>query len=236
MTPAHEQELWQRYRGAGDLSARDRLIEQNLSLVHHAARRVQRRSAAHVQYDDLLSAGALGLLQAVERFDPSRGWRLSTFAMQRIQGAILDHLRQEAGIPRTRRVRSQRLALARARVEGRLGRPARAREVAEEAGLATDEYHAWRRDAVRPPEPLTPALAVRIGHEPVDGAADLGWLADMVARLPVRERQVITLSYYEELSGGEIARLMGISESRVSQLRNRALSRLRGAELLKEAV
>lgn len=230
MTPACEQELWLRYRQEGDLAARNRLVEQNLSLVHHAARRVHRRASFDAHYDDLLSAGTLGLLQAVERFDPAQGWRLSTFAMVRIQGAILDHLRQEAGVPRRVLARSRRLAQARARVEGRLGRRAREAEVAGEIGVPAGEYHAWHRDGAMGVVSLTPAVAATVPGGPQEGQDAPEWLAVALEGLPERERRVITLGFFEDLSGKEIAATLGISESRVSQLRNRALLRLRSAK------
>lgn len=230
MTPAHEQELWLRYRQTGDVAARNRLVEQNLSLVHCAARRVHRRAASGTQYDDLLSAGALGLLQAVERFDPAQGWRLSTFAMLRIQGAMLDHLRQETGVPRTRLTRARQISRARARVEGRLGRRARGTEVARELGIAAEEYHAWDREGSQAVVALTPDLSASLPSGPREHPRGPQWLVEAVDRLPERERKVITLGFYEDLSGKEIATILGVSESRVSQLRNRALSRLRNQE------
>ncbi len=99
MSPANEQELWQRYRQQDDLAARDRLVERHLPLVRSEVRRQQRGAVDQVQGDELQSAGALGLLQAVERYDPSLGWQFSTYAMRRIRGAMLDHLRVPNGSP-----------------------------------------------------------------------------------------------------------------------------------------
>jgi RNA polymerase sigma factor FliA len=235
MTAPDDQELWQRYRDGGDLTARDRLVEKNMSLVRSEARRFhQRAGAGGAQYDDLLSAAAVGLLQAVERFDPARGWQLSTFAMRRIRGAMLDQLRQQAGVPRGSLVRARRIAVARARVEGRLGRHARETEVAQELGVDAGQYHAWHRDIARVVSPTESWT----GSAGADAQAESGpaWLTEAIQRLPPTERTVITLGYYEDLPGRDIARALGVSESRVSQYRSRALSRLREAGSLREAV
>lgn len=236
MTADNTQQLWQRYREEGDLAARDCLVEQNLSLVRKEARRVHQRVSAGVQYDELLSAGALGLLQAVERFDPARGWRLSTIAVPRIRGAMLDHLRQQSGMPRSTLVRARRMAIARASVEGRLGRHARESEIAEELGVGAAQYHAWHQDSVRAVVPLTADVAVSQDGDGHGHDAGPEWLTEAIRRLPANEHTVITLGFYEELPPRDIAKVLGVSQSRVSQLRSRALTRLRNAKPIREAV
>jgi RNA polymerase sigma factor FliA len=236
MSPASEQELWQRYCEKGDLAARDRLLERHLPLVRSEVRRIQRGSADQVEGDELNSAGALGLLQAVERYDPSRGWRFSTFAMRRIRGAMLDHLRYQTGVPRRTRVLARRIAVARTKVENRLGRRARETEIANELGVGADQYHAWHQGSVRAVLPLmTDVPAYPIGESDDDHSGP-PWLSDAIDRLPPRERTVITLGFFEDQSGRMVANALGISEARVSQLRSRALSRLRDAGPIPVAV
>ncbi len=233
---ASDDELARRYRVQGDLQARDRLIEQNMGLVHSVARRFDRGSGAVVQYEDLVSVGTIGLLQAVERFDPSLGWRFSTFAVTRIRGAILDHLRQQSGVPRAVLARSRKLALARNKVEHRLGRRARGTEVAQELGVPASEYHSWSRDLLPVPVPVTDDLQIAAGAEGQEADGGPIWLTEAIERLPERERTVIKLGFYDDLPSREIGAVLHITESRVSQLRTRALSRLRDAGLTLEAV
>lgn len=225
-----ERQLWQRYRVEGDLTARDRLVEQHMPLVRSEARKFHRRTSGTVQYDDLLSAGGIGLLQALERFDPDRGWRISTFAMQRVRGAILDHLRQQSGMPRRTLLRTRKMAVARANVENRVGRRAKESEVAEELGVAATEYHSWQADSVRVAVPLNDEVdTYETGADWQGSESGPAWLTEAIDKLPAREHTVIMLGFYEGVSQGEIAKVLGVSESRVSQLRTRALSRLRDA-------
>lgn len=218
-----ERELWQRLRLHGDLAARDRLVERHLGLVWHAARLVERRTGT--DRDDLVGAGSLGLLQAVERFDPERGHRFSTFALRRIHGAMLDELRRLAPASRSASQTRRRMAAARDRLEGRLGRPARAAEVALELGVEARRYLAWERDAHR----TIAALPADIPAPEPEEAEAPAWLVEALGQLPPRERMVISLSYGEELKGSAIAEVLGVTESRVSQLRTRALASLRNA-------
>jgi RNA polymerase sigma factor for flagellar operon FliA len=236
LMPSGEPELWRCYRTDGDLEARDRLVERHLPLVRAEARRVQRGVVDHAQFDDLMSAGALGLLEALERYDPARGWQFSTFAMRRIKGAMLDHLRYQAGVPRGARVLARRIGLARAKVEGRVGRRACETEIAEELGVPTAEYHSWHQSSVRAVVPLIADVAAPANGQGDEDRAGPPWLSDAIQRLPPRERTVIRLGFFEDQSGREVAQALGVSEARVSQLRGRALSRLRDAGPIQVAV
>ena len=116
-------QLWQRYRESGDCEARSQLLDQYLGLVHHSARELAAKIPQSVELDDLVSAGTLGLIQAMEGFDPARGHVFSTYAMQRIRGAMLDDLRSRDWLPRTARSRARKLAAAIATLETQLERP-----------------------------------------------------------------------------------------------------------------
>ena len=223
---AHDEAiLWQRFRDDGDIDARNRLVERHFALVHKVARRFEPLHANPGRYEELVCAGAEGLLHAVDRFDPSRGYRLSTFAVARIDGAIRDYLRREAAVPRSVTVAARRVAAARIRVENQLGRRATSMEIAEELGVVMAEYQemaTWSAMAVVSyPEDL-----IAPGYE--EPRRDLAlWLHDAVAALPPAERRVITLAYFEDRPAREIAAALGVSESRISQIRTRALARLR---------
>ena len=222
---AAELSLWHRYRATGDIDARNDLIELHFALVHKVARRFDRSPGDTVRYTELVCAGAEGLLQAVERFDPSMGYRLSTFAVARIDGAIRDHLRRETAVPRSVATIGRRVAEARRRAELRLGRRALETEVARELGVVMAEYRSmttWSAMAVVAVPPTLEAPGTDRGQHEL-----ALWLRDAVAALPPAERNVINLAYFEDRPVREIAASLGVSESRVSQIRTRALARLR---------
>jgi RNA polymerase sigma factor FliA len=211
-----------------DLGIRNAMIERHLPLVRRVASQMSRRLPPHVEMDELISAGAMGLLHAVERFEPQRGLAFSTFATPRIRGAMLDALRSSNRIPRTLRTRRRAINQAVNRLTGELGRMPKSGEVAEALEVDQDTYSRWRRD-INAVEMLPLETADTIGTQwrPMDeGNADL---AEALLQLPERERQVLALYYYEELSQREISRMLGVTESRISQLHTRALSRLRQA-------
>ncbi len=229
-------EEWRRFRAEGDLPTRNQMVEQYMPLVRSMARRMDRRTHAGVEYDDLVSAGAIGLMQAVERFDPARGWRFVTFASRRIRGAMLDHQRKQSGVPQSTRTLARKLAIARATVQSRLGHRASEAEIAEELGLDAAEYQAWRLGSVREVLPLTSDVPDRpsdVGQDMMVGAP---WLSEAIEQLPDNERTVIRLGYFENLPNTQVAGVLGVSPSRVSQIRTRALARLRDAGSMRQAV
>jgi RNA polymerase sigma factor for flagellar operon FliA len=192
---------------------------------------------AQVEAADLESAGTLGLLRALDKFDPSRGLAFSTYAVQRIRGAILDDLRARDPAPRSTRHNARRLAAATSRLEQRLGRPPAPVQVAEALGI--DLSTLWRWQAALPPTStlsLDDAMASAQFEAALGTPAPQGDLLDAeqtasleaaIARLPERERAVVVLSFYERLTLREIGRRLDVSESRISQIRSQALRRLR---------
>lgn len=240
--------LWRRWRDAGDLDARRELLGRYLGLVHHAAREVAPRVRDAVSLDELVSAGSIGLLQSMEGFDIDRGLAFSTFAMRRIRGAILDELRSRDPLSRTDRAHARQLDAATTELEQRHGRPATAAEVADFLGVDGDTVHRWReRTASAGPvslegEPGGRVLADRLGDDGGDvmhGLVELdernGVLREALDALPHRERLVLTRSYLEERPLREIAEELGVTESRVCQLRSQGLARLRRSPRLEYA-
>jgi RNA polymerase sigma factor FliA len=239
MMPA---ELWQRYRGTCDPEARRRLLELYIGLVHHVAREMSRRTTA-VELDDLVSAGTFGLIRALDSFDLSRGLAFSTYAVRRIRGAILDDLRSQDWAPRAVRVKARRLQVATVALEARLGRAPRPEEVAAQLEIDISTYWRWRDDTAtrtvvsfegEPRSALGPAPLQEILEDGAAGAPeemgrreDVRMLRDGIARLPEKERTVMALYYYEELNQRQIAEVLHVTESRVSQIRTQALKRLR---------
>jgi len=247
-------QLWKRYREEGDCDARAQLLDQYLGLVHHSARELATKIPQSVELDDLISAGTLGLIQALEGFDPSRGHVFSTYAMQRIRGAMLDDLRSRDWLPRAARSRARKLAQAVATLEGQLGRPPEHPEIAAELGVDMEAY--WRQwadcdrtclmplDAATPDSlPGTARLEETIGDPDAEDPAQfvtredgLVHLREAIAGLPQRERTVLSLYYYEELNLRQIGEVLHLTESRVSQIRTQALRRLRENAELSEAI
>jgi len=242
--------LWERYRATGDPAARARLLDAHLGLVHHAAHEVLRRGLRAVDADELVSAGTVGLVQALEGFDPGRGQAFSSYAMPRIRGAILDELRALDWRSRGGRSRARALDRAHARLEQQLGRRPRPEEVAAALGIDMETFWRWC-DEHATTAPVSLQL-VRGGDDDDRGAEDVadpaaidpadevagGQSRDALRRafrsLPGRDRLVLSLSFDEGLSLREIAQVLHVTESRVSQVRTRAIARLRQAMRLEE--
>jgi RNA polymerase sigma factor for flagellar operon FliA len=237
--------LWHRYGVDGDAAARDTLIEQHLGLVRHAARELLQRVGDSVPFDDLVGAGSIGLIQALEGFDPSRGFAFTTYALQRIRGAMLDELRAADWRPRSVRTRGRMLQAAERTLESKHGRPAGHAEIAEAVGVDLETYWEWRGDmqcgtfvafdgAGDGSEAHAPALAntladpdARSADESIESDERKDQLREAITTLSPRYRLVLTLSYYEELTHRQIAEILHVTESRVSQIRTAALHKLR---------
>ncbi len=237
-----EIDLWREYRRTREPKLRDALIERHLALVKYTAMWIAGRLPSHLRVDDLYSAGMLGFLDAVEHYDPERGVSFSAYAGPRIRGAILDDLRRLDCVPR--RVR-RLIREAERTIESlmhRLGRAPGEEEIASELGMEVGEY----RDL------LVHAATLLSLNAPVDGdhgSAPIDLLEDhgpnplssletderrallgrLIERLPMRERQVLALYYQEDLTMQEVGRVLGLTESRISQIHSSAILRLRTA-------
>ncbi|MBP1611465.1 MAG: polymerase sigma 70 [Acidobacteria bacterium] len=203
-------------------AARDRLLVGHTGLVKYLAHRIGSRLAGPVDYDDLVGDGILGLMEAIDRFDPAHGVQFKTYAESRIRGAILDGVRARDWAPRSLRRAARRLETAIAAVEHRTRRTAQDEEIAAELEISVDELHALYQQA----------RGVRLGHMPAseeEGSdpADPGALAQEIDHLPERERMVLSLYYERGLTLKEIGAVLDVTESRVCQIHTRAVSRLR---------
>ena len=231
---------------AGDTDARNVLLRENLSLVHHVARKLARNLADDADLDELVSAGTMGLMSAAESFDATRGHAFSTFAVPRIRGAILDELRRQDHVPRSVRRKTREMGQAREQLMHTLGREPSSVELAEALGVDRDTLHRWAADVegavhlpldghtcASPDERPTRAELLGEDVELVDERLareeEIAVLRDAMLELDDQERTVLALYYFEDLRSREIGELLGVSESRVSQVRNRALAQLRRA-------
>lgn len=222
---------------------RERLILEHLPQVRLIARRIHERLPDSVNLDDLISTGTLGLIAAIDRFDPKHNVKLKTYAEYKIRGAILDSLRGLDWAPRQQRKRSKQIEAAISVAEQKLHRMPTEEEIAAQLNVSIEEYHGW----------LVDIRGVNLGsleHASSDeGGRDLlrfvsdsdeNWpsliverlelqklLAEAIEKMPQTERIVLSLYYHEELTLREIAKVVKLHESRISQLKSQAILRLR---------
>lgn len=239
--------LWIAYRENGDQKARDRLILTFSPLVKYVAGRLSVGLPSHVEEGDLVSYGLLGLINAIERFEIDRQIKFETYAISRIKGAIIDELRSMDWVPRSVRSRAREIERAIAELENKHKRAPTDEEICAEIGISETEFHtslaAIHRSSVAALDELwtiastggdTVALidtiedpnALDPSHS-FQGVETREALAEAIRRLPERERLVIALYYYEELTLREIGEILGVTESRVSQLHTKAVLRLK---------
>ena len=237
--------LWQEYRATGDRALRDRLILTYAPLVKFVAGRLGATLPSHVDEQDLVSYGLLGLIGAIERFDPNREIKFETYAIARIKGAIIDELRSLDWVPRSVRTRARQIERAIAELERTLMRAPTDEEIADKVGIAVEELEDSLTEISRTSiaaldEIWSPAGGDQISL--IDTIEDQNGpnpelsleqtelkeaLGEAISRLPEREKLVVTLYYYEELTLREIGEVLGVTESRVSQLHTKAVLRLK---------
>lgn len=204
--------------------------------IKQVARRLARRLPSHVALDDIVSAGVVGLIDCIDKFDPRKSERFEAYAEFRIKGAMLDELRAADPLSRDQRANANALRQARHTLEHRLGRAPEPEELAKELGCNVDHYHAViaRLSASRTvvlDDTLTAGDSIDAPRD--DPATDGGYserramLAHAVGKLPSRLRLIVTLYYFEDLSLKEIGRVLGVTESRICQLHGQAMRTLR---------
>jgi RNA polymerase sigma factor for flagellar operon FliA len=239
-------ELWQDYRRTGDRAIRDRLILTYAPLVKFVAGRLGATLPSHVDEQDLVSYGLLGLIGAIERFDPDREIKFETYAIARIKGAIIDELRSLDWVPRSVRTRAREIDRAIASLERTLMRAPTDEEIAAKLELTLPELEEslaeisrtsmaaldelWTPSGGGDQVSLIDTIEDQAGPDPeisLETTELKEALGEAIARLPEREKLVVTLYYYEELTLREIGEVLGVTESRVSQLHTKAVLRLK---------
>lgn len=231
--------MWDNYIRTKDVKVREELIIKYLYLVKFVAGRLYANYGSNVEYDDLVSYGVFGLIDAIEKYDTGRGVKFDTYAQLRIKGAIIDYLREIDWLPRSVRQKAKELEKAYFDLENELGRAATDEEVAAKLNVSVEDFqkkiqHVSTYSVVSLDDLLEQKREL-VNDEDNDtspGAAieqDVlrNLLVETINGLPEKENKVITLYYYEELTYKEIGKLLNISESRVSQLHTKAIIRLK---------
>jgi RNA polymerase sigma factor for flagellar operon FliA len=243
------QALWREYTKTKDQGVRDRLILTYAPLVKYVAGRLGSGLPAHVDENDLVSYGLLGLIGAIERFDPNRDIKFETYAIARIKGSIIDELRAMDWVPRSVRSRARDIERAIGELERKLHRAPTDEEIAEKLDVTVDDLNESLSEIGRSSiaaldelwtissgagggdqVALIDTIEDTQGPEPQTELAQTELkeaLGEAIARLPEREKLVVTLYYYEELTLREIGEVLGVTESRVSQLHTKAILRLK---------
>ncbi|MFI6448099.1 RNA polymerase sigma factor WhiG [Kitasatospora sp. NPDC050543] len=239
--------LWRSYKETGDARLREQLILHYSPLVKYVAGRVGVGLPSNVEQADFVSSGVFGLIDAIEKFDLDRAIKFETYAISRIRGAIIDELRALDWIPRSVRQKAKAVERTYATLEARLRRTPHEPEVAAEMGIAIEDLHAIfsqlsLANVVALDELLHPAgeggdrpslidsLVDHGADNPVEVAEDRELrrlLAHAINTLPEREKTVVTLYYYEGLTLAEIGQVLGVTESRVSQIHTKSVLQLR---------
>jgi len=241
-------ELWEDYANDTTSNARDRLILHYSPLVKFVAGRVASGLPQSIDQSDLMSYGIFGLIDAIEKFQPERGFKFETYAISRIKGAIIDELRSIDWVPRSLRAKARSLERAYSHLENELKRTPEDSEVAKELGVTEDELNTMMTQIsfvglVALDEmidvggdgggstTIKDTLSADATNDPVanfevDEMKQM--LADSINRMPDRERLVLTLYYYEGLTLAEIGEVLAVTESRVCQIHTKAILQLRG--------
>lgn len=242
MKAVEREKLWEAYQKCPSAELREKLITEYAPLVKVVAGRLSMYLGYNVEYEDLVSYGIFGLIDAIDKFDPGKDVKFETYASLRIRGSILDQIRKMDWIPRTVRQKQRRLEDASKAIEARTGRNATDEELAEELGVTGTELLEWQSQ-LKVTNIISLNEFVEQGGEPVMDARNNSQfaqpeesvaeeelkkvLSETLELLTEKERRVILLYYYEELTLKEISNILEVSESRVSQLHTKALLKMR---------
>jgi RNA polymerase sigma factor for flagellar operon FliA len=246
-TPEELEGLWQTYHETGSPDIRDTLIRNYLYLVRYVAGKMAMCVPPSVEIDDLVSAGVVGLIDAIGKYDFGRDTKFETYAVSRIRGAIVDDLRSLDWVPRSVRRKARIVEEAYCQLENELGRAATDEEISRKLNMSVNEFRAAVEEIVsagllslddfvgnQDGERTTRVIDLVCSKNNVSPSAPIeaeemkDILATVIMNLPDKERTVVALYYYEDMTLKEIGRTLGVSESRVSQIHTKAMLRLRG--------
>ena len=224
----------------------DQIVQEFSPMIKYVANRIALRLPPHIEVDDLVSVGAIGLMDAIEKYDPTRGAKFKTYAEFRVRGSILDELRSLDWVPRSVRQKASKLDAVANTLQSKLGRPPEDEEMAEEMGVTLDELFNTINETRNMPLLSLDDLGIPSASgdkqsllDTLEGKGDVdpqtqlrlselkSLIASAIDSLPEKERLMVSLYYYEELTMKEIGEVLGITESRISQIHSKAVYRLR---------
>ena len=229
-----------------NLENREAVVVEYSPMVKYVANRIALRLPPHIEVEDLISVGVMGLIDAIEKYDPARGAKFKTYAEFRVRGAILDELRSMDWVPRSIRQKASQIDAVIQKLQAKLGRPPEDEEVAKELGVSLDQFFDTLNETRSMPvlslddlnivketggqQSLLDCLAGKVDADP-QVQFRLNELKEVIAKtidtLPEKERLVISLYYYKELTMSEIGVVLNVTESRVSQIHSKTMFRLR---------
>lgn len=242
MNEKEKDKLWRQYQTKHTADIREQLIIEYAPLVKLVAGRLSMYLGYTVEFDDLVGYGVFGLIDAIDKFDYDKGIKFETYASLRIRGTILDHIRKMDWIPRSLRQKQKRMEQVMMELDSRLGRPATDDEIAEALEISLEEFYTWQgqtkltgiaslEDFLEQGAEIKASGTRRATAEQPELAMEekdlKRVLAETLKRLTEKERRVIELYYYEEMTLKEISLILEVSESRVSQLHTKALKKMR---------
>ena len=242
-----ERELWREYRNTSNPELREFFVEQYSALVRYVAGKIAIGMPQNVEFDDLVSYGSFGLLDAIEKFDPEREIKFKTYAMTRIRGAIFDELRSIDWIPRSIRQKAKQVEETINMLENKLGHTVDDEDIAQEMNLSVEELHSlltkisgtsmislndiWYMGEDNGEMSFMETLESSANLNPdslIEKEEVKSVIIEAIQKLPDKEKKVIVLYYYEDLTLKEIGEVLDVTESRISQMHTKAIMRLRG--------
>ena len=243
MTETEKDKLWEKYTETKSTDLREKIIIEYSALVKIVAGRMSMYLGYNVEYEDLVSYGIFGLIDAIDKFDYGKGIKFETYASLRIRGAILDQIRKMDWIPRSLRQKQKKIDAAVSKIEANTGKTASDAQIASELGISDEEYISWQEQASLTNIISLDEFAENNGEKGLDTIRGNTFeepeqvmeksemkrmLAETSETLTGNEKKVVLLYYYEEMSLKEISSIMEVSESRVSQLHTKALKKMKG--------
>jgi RNA polymerase sigma factor for flagellar operon FliA len=232
------EQLWKEYNDSKDAKVRDQLIIACLPYVKSTAQRLSIYSNSAQDADDLVNAGIIGLMDAIDRYDPSKGASLKSFAQHRVRGSIMDEIRSMDWVPYSTRDKARRIEKTYTELENNGNKDPIEQDIAKAMGMTLDQYY----DALLEISRMTISLLEDIFHDDDEITSDDNTMGDpekellmtetealvgeAIEKLPDKERLVVSLYYYEEMTMKEIGKIINVSESRVCQLHSSAVLRL----------
>lgn len=242
MTESEKNKLWEEYAKTKSTVLREKIIIEYAALVRIVAGRLSMYLGYNVEYEDLVSYGIFGLIDAIDKFDYDKGIKFETYASLRIRGSILDQIRKMDWIPRSLRQKQKKIDAAILSIEQKTGKTASDEDIATELGISEDEYVNWQGQANISNVISLDEFSENNGERGIDTIKGNSFeepenivekqemkklVAESLESLTEKEKKVILLYYYEEMTLKEISKILDVSESRISQLHTKALTKMK---------